>query len=118
MRGRRHEKRAALSAYRIMWMAVMFDLPVGTAEERKAANGFRHHLQDLGFEMAQFSVYMRFCVSSHQAETFTKRVEQALPETGKVNILFFTDKQYERILSFFGRSSATKKPQPSQYDLF
>ncbi|WP_197387472.1 CRISPR-associated endonuclease Cas2 [Ralstonia pseudosolanacearum] len=46
-----------------MWLLTMFDLPVGTKAERKAATSFRHFLQDQGFEMAQFSVYMRFCTA-------------------------------------------------------
>ena len=42
-----------LSGYRIMWMMVLFDLPVIDPEERKAATGFRNFLLDQGFEMAQ-----------------------------------------------------------------
>lgn len=44
-----------------MWMVVMFDLPVVEKAERKAATEFRNALLDMGFEMSQFSVYMRFC---------------------------------------------------------
>ncbi len=108
----------ALSAYRLMWIIVMFDLPVLTREERKAATDFRLHLLDLGFEMAQFSVYMRYCVSSHQGETLAARVAGELPTDGKVNILFFTDKQYERIQSYRGRSRQRGNSPPSQFDLF
>ena len=32
---------SALSGYRLMWMAVLFDLPVGTKKERKAAERAR-----------------------------------------------------------------------------
>lgn len=39
----------ALSGYRIMWVFVLFDLPVGTKKERKAANGFRHVLFGLQY---------------------------------------------------------------------
>jgi len=46
-----------LSGYRNMWLLVMFDLPVTQKEERKEAADFRNYLLDLGFEMAQFSVY-------------------------------------------------------------
>ncbi len=101
-----------------MWMAVMFDLPVVTREERKAATDFRLRLLDFGFEMAQFSVYMRYCISPHQAETLAKRVEAELPEAGKVNILFFTDRQYERILSFRGRTRQEGQKSPPQFELF
>ncbi len=44
-----------------MWLMVMFDLPVTEKEQRKEATYFRNRLLDLGFEMIQFSVYMRFC---------------------------------------------------------
>jgi CRISPR-associated protein Cas2 len=107
-----------LSAYRLMWMIVMFDLPVVEKTERKAATEFRNALLDLGFEMSQFSVYMRFCTSSTQVETYCKRVEDALPVGGKVNILQFTDRQYERIIAFHGKAKQTLKKAPDQFDLF
>ena len=99
-------------------MVVMFDLPVVEKTERKAASDFRNTLLDLGFEMAQFSVYMRFCTSQAQTETLARRIEAALPEGGKVNILFFTDKQYERVLTFYGRSKQPPIKVPEQFDLF
>ena len=96
----------------------MFDLPVVEKAERKAATEFRNTLLDLGFEMSQFSVYMRFCTSVTQVETYSKRVEAALPEGGKVNILQFTDKQYERIVSFCSRQRERGRKNPSQFVLF
>ncbi len=107
-----------LSGYRLMWMVVMFDLPVVEKAERKAATGFRNNLLDQGFEMAQFSVYMRFCTSQAQADTLSKRVQEALPEGGKVNILTFTDKQYERIVTFLGKTKQPANKTPDQFDLF
>lgn len=107
-----------LSAYRLMWMVVMFDLPVVTKSERRAATGFRNALLDMGFEMSQFSVYMRFCTSGTQVETYCKRVETSLPEGGKVTILQFTDKQYERIISFHGKAKLPANKTPDQFDLF
>jgi CRISPR-associated protein Cas2 len=101
-----------------MWMVVMFDLPVVEKVERKAATDFRNTLLDLGFEMSQFSVYMRFCTSPVQVDTYCKRVESALPEGGKVNILQFTDKQYERIISFHGKAKQPANKAPDQFDLF
>ena len=107
-----------LSGYRLMWMMVMFDLPVVEKAERKAATDFRSSLLDMGFEMSQFSVYMRFCTSVKQVDTYCKRVEAALPQGGKVNILQFTDKQYERILIFRGRAKLPANKTPDQFDLF
>jgi len=107
-----------LSGYRLMWIAVLFDLPVVEKAARKAAANFRKTLLDMGFEMTQFSVYLRFCSSQAQIDTYCKRVENILPEGGKVNILVFTDKQYERIIAYEGRSRQAAKKSPDQFDLF
>ncbi|MDZ4124869.1 MAG: CRISPR-associated endonuclease Cas2 [Hydrogenophaga sp.] len=107
-----------LSGYRLMWMVVMFDLPVVEKAERKAATDFRNRLLDMGFEMSQFSVYMRFCTSPSQVDTYCKQVEFALPQGGRVNVLQFTDKQYERIVSFHGKTKQPANKTPDQFDLF
>jgi CRISPR-associated protein Cas2 len=109
---------AALSGYRLMWMIVMFDLPVGTRKQRKAAAGFRNFLLDQGFEMSQFSVYARFCAGKEQAETYMKRIENALPRYGKVHVLTMTDRQYENGRTFRGRKREHGKGNPEQLALF
>ena len=101
-----------------MWMIVMFDLPVITKAERRAAGNFRKALLDMGFEMSQLSVYMRFCTGPAQVDTYCKRVEGALPAGGKVNILQFTDKQYERIVSYHGKLRQPAMKAPDQFALF
>lgn len=106
-----------LSGYRLMWIMTLFDLPVGTKKERKSATDFRKFLLDQGFEMAQFSVYMRFCSGKEQTETYCKRIKDALPEGGKVDILTITDKQYENIISFAGHVRQSRK-NPDQFTLF
>lgn len=108
----------ALSGYRIMWLIVMFDLPVMTASERKAATKFRNDLLDLGFEMSQFSVYFRFCASDKRGKTLCKAVESALPEQGRVSIILITDKQYERIVGFTGKAREPPPKNPEQFSFF
>ncbi len=107
-----------LTGYRLMWMVVMFDLPVVERAERKAATEFRNALLDMGFQMSQFSVYMRFCTSPAQVDTYCRMVESRLPQGGKVNVLQFTDKQYERIVSYHGKAKQPANKTPDQYDLF
>ena len=107
-----------LSGYRLMWMLVMFDLPVVTKQERHAANRFRHLLLDLGFQRSQLSVYLRFCTSSTQVETLCKQVATGLPVGGKVHILQITDKQYARTISFQGRLRQPSPKAPDQFVLF
>ena len=107
-----------LSKYRLMWVVVMFDLPVVEKVERKAATEFRNGLLDVGFAMSQFSVYVRFCTSQAQVDTLYKQVENALPLGGKVNMLQFSDKQYERIVSNHGQAKQPANKSPDQFDLF
>lgn len=111
-------RRPALSGYRMMWLYVMFDLPVGTPAERKAATRFRQFLLDEGFEMAQFSVYLRFAETKEAAETRIERVARALPETGKVHIVTLTDKQYGNARIFTGRKRERNPENPGQLALF
>ena len=108
----------ALSGYRIMWMFVLFDLPVGTKKERKAATRFRNSLLDLGFEMSQFSVYLKFTSSKEQAEALERRVEASMPASGKVHVVQITDKQYENIRTYRGRKREPSPKNPNQLALF
>lgn len=109
---------AVVSAYQIMWVWALFDLPVTTTLERNRATRFRKDLLDLGFEMVQFSVYTRFAASKRRAEALAKRVGALVPPVGKVDILFFTDKQYELIQSYRGQSSRANRSKPAQLELF
>ena len=107
-----------LSGYRLMWVLVMFDLPVDTQEAVKAANDFRHVLLDLGFERCQYSVYLRFVEGRDQADTTTRRVQAVLPNGGKVYVLYFTDKQYAGIVRFENKKRREKLTNPEQFQLF
>lgn len=107
-----------LSGFRILWLQVLFDLPVTTKPARKAATDFRAFLLDQGFEMAQYSVYQRFCAGRDMAETLMKKIEENLPGEGKIHILTFTDKQFENIRTFRGRARGKRLQNPNQYQLF
>lgn len=112
------EEPTALSGYRIMWVFVLFDLPVGTKKERKAATGFRLSLLDLGFEMSQYSVYLKFCAGKEQAEALERQIETAMPSSGKVHLVQITDKQYENIRTYRGRKREPSPQNPNQFVLF
>jgi len=101
-----------------MWVFVLFDLPVGTKRERKAATKFRQSLLDLGFEMSQFSVYLKFCASKEQAEALARQVEAGMPPSGKVHLVQITDKQYENIRTYRGRKREPSPKMPNQLVLF
>ena len=101
-----------------MWLFVLFDLPVGTKAERKAASRFRLDLLDLGFEMSQFSVYLRFCSGKEQVEAYERRIERLMPPSGKVHLVTITDKQYENIRTYRGRKRERAPANPNQLALF
>ena len=111
-------RRVHLSPYRIMWLFVMFDLPVLTKKERKQAMTFRNSLLDIGFEMSQFSVYLKYCASGEKAESVGLQVQRHLPLGGKVDILSITDKQFANIKRFHASRSIKNRPKPSQLHLF
>ena len=56
----------ALSAYKAMWLVVLFDLPADTKDARRAYTDFRNNLLDNGFTMMQYSVYSRYCNSEEK----------------------------------------------------
>ncbi|SMF72197.1 CRISPR-associated protein, Cas2 family [Azospirillum oryzae] len=108
----------SLSAYRLMWMMVMFDLPTVTKSDQNAANRFRNFLLDEGFEMSQFSVYMRFCAGTPQVEARIGRIRSNLPKRGKVQILTFTDRQYQTMVCFDTRTKQEPAAKYEQFKLF
>ena len=107
-----------MSGMRIMWVMVMFDLPVMTKPQRKAATDFRTALLQDGFYMIQYSVYSRPCPSDENANVHVERVKAALPPNGQVRILKFTDKQYARMECFLSRTEAEIEGKPEQIELF
>lgn len=101
-----------------MWMMVLFDLPVVMPEERHAAAKFRNFLLDEGFMMSQFSVYAKPSLSRDKNDALLQRVRRAIPTYGKVHIMFFTDKQYSSIQTFYGTKQDRTPKKPTQFELF
>jgi CRISPR-associated protein Cas2 len=91
-----------------VWLFVLFDLPVGTKAERRAASKFRSFLKDDGFMMLQFSVYARVCRGEDGAMKHVARVTRNLPQKGSVRALQVTDRQYARIKLLLGQATKTE----------
>ena len=106
------------SEYRIMWVLVFFDLPTETKKERRAYTDFRKKLQNDGFCMFQFSIYLRHCASRENAEVHIRRVKSMLPEAGNVGVLCITDKQFGQMELFQGKKEKEKKTEGQQLELF
>ena len=110
-----------LSGYRLMWLQVLYDLPVTTEAKRKAAVEFRDLLLGLGFEMSQYSVYQRCCSGKEMADSLAAQIEKNLPRYGRIHLLHITDKQYEKMKTFHGTDEGMrrrKRENPGQLTLF
>lgn len=103
----------AFNQYRCMWVLVFFDIPVETQAQRKAATRFRKNLVKDGFDMFQFSIYLRNCPSRENADVHCQRVKNLLPEFGHVGILKITDKQFG-MMELFASKCIIKKPDVAQ----
>lgn len=107
-----------LSEFRVMWLLVLFDLPTDTKQNRREAALFRKLLLGDGFQMFQFSIYLRHCPSKENAKVHIQRVKNNIPKYGKIGILCITDKQFASMELFYGKNPAEKKLEPIQLELF
>lgn len=107
-----------LNGYRLMWIMVMFDLPVVEAEERKIATKFRTFLEKEGFGMCQYSVYAKYCGPREKLDSLVNKVNAQIPEKGRVNILTFTDKQFGKIIILENNKRKPAKENPEQLLIF
>ena len=107
-----------LNAYRVMWTLVMFDLPTETKKHRKLAAKFRKDLLQDGFQMFQFSMYIRHSNSSENAQVHRNRVKKSLPSEGKIGILQITDKQFGQMEVYYGKKEQQKQQTSQQLELY
>ena len=102
------------------WLMVAFDLPVKTKEERKRATDFRKFLIDDGFQMIQFSVYARPCVTFARQQTHLRRIRLVVPPEGSIRAIYITKAQWERAFIIHGKPAAEVAPEqiPEQITLW
>lgn len=101
-----------------MWVMVMFDLPTETKADRKNYTKFRKDMLNSGFQMFQFSMYIRHCQSRENADVHIKRVKKQLPAKGHVGIICITDKQFGMMEIFRGRAREEIPDTTQQLELF
>lgn len=95
---------------RFMRLLVFFDLPVSTSDERRAAARFRKFLMKDGYNMMQFSVYVRPCNGWDSVETHVARVRAEVPRKGAVRVMAVTEKQFNSIQVMVGTKSVYDTP--------
>lgn len=106
------------SKYRMAWVLVFFDLPVGSPEERRDANNFRKDLIKDGYFMVQFSVYARPCGTADRVETQVRRLKSKIPSRGEVRGLMISDAQWGRMIIMRSQQNADAEKMPAQMQFF
>jgi len=93
-------------------------LPTETKKDRKNYTQFRKKIMADGFNMFQFSMYIRHCSSKENTEVHIKRVKSILPPKGHVGILTITDKQFGMMEIFRGHQIVEGPETSQQLELF
>lgn len=99
---------------RYMWLMVMFDLPVKTKTERRDATRFRSFLKSDGYDMIQYSIYVRVCRGEAGRRKHEDRVRKNLPPKGSVRCLVITHAQYARMSFLVGQKRSQEQASTEQ----
>ena len=110
-----------MSAYRFMWLMIMFDMPTDTKKARKKYRYLRNKLLKEGYIMMQFSIYVRSFHSYEAALSGKKKIKNFISTNtlkGKIRLLIFTDKQFASMDIIVGTKTKDEKNAPKQLLLF
>ena len=89
-----------------MRVMVMFDLPVGTGDQRREYARFRKFLIKSGFLMVQESVYCKLALNGTAATAIIENVRKNKPKEGLVQLLSITEKQYAKMEYIIGQENS------------
>ena len=110
-----------MSAFRIMWLMLMFDLPTKTKKQKKKYHWFHDELEKEGYMMIQYSVYAKVFSSTEAANLGKNRIKDFVKKNiknGNIRILMFTDKQFSAMDIIIGEKSIEEDNEPKQLLLF
>lgn len=93
-------------SYRYMRVIVMFDLPVVTIADKREYTKFRKYLLKSGFLMMQESIYCKLAQNSVAADSIVDNVRKNKPNSGLVQAMKITEKQFSKIEYIVGESSS------------
>lgn len=80
-----------------MRVLVFFDLPTLTSQDRREYTRFRKYLIKTGFLMIQESVYAKMALNKTIADSVTDSIKKNKPESGLVQVMIVTEKQFNRM---------------------
>ncbi len=89
---------------RFMRVIVFFDLPMTSAADRRIYTKFKKTLVKNGFLMMQESVYCKLALNQNSANSIISLVKNNKPDSGVVQILTITEKQYSDMEMIIGET--------------
>lgn len=92
-----------------MRILCMFDLPTNSRDERRAYRDFRKYLISNGFQMLQYSVYIRTCPNRSSVNKYFNRIKANAPKKGNIKLMYITEKQYEDMLDIVCQDQQREK---------
>ena len=92
--------------YRYMRVLVLYDLPVKSSENIREYTKFRKYLLKTGFMMMQESVYCKLALNTTVANAIIDNLRKNRPESGLVQVLTMTEKQFQKIEFIVGSSKS------------
>lgn len=90
-----------------MRVLVLYDLPIGSSGDIKAYTKFRKYLIKNGFMMMQESVYTKLALNQTVCRNIMDNVRKNKPETGLVQMLAITERQYSKMEIVVGEIQST-----------
>ena len=91
--------------YEIMKLVCCFDLPTETNQQKRMYRNFRKMLLSSGFQMLQYSVYVRTCPNRSYSKKFYSKLQLAAPSEGNIRLFTITEKQYDDMVLIVGHKS-------------
>jgi CRISPR-associated protein Cas2 len=110
-----------MSAFRIMWLMIMFDLPTKTRKQKRQYHWFHNELEKEGYKMIQYSIYAKIFNSSESANLGKNRIKEFVDKNvknGNIRMIQFTDKQFANMEVIIGEQPKEEKEEMVQLLLF
>lgn len=89
-----------------MRILVFFDLPTLTLDDKRQYRKFRKFLIEKGFLMMQESVYCKLVLNQTVAGAVVKAVRENRPQSGIVQMIVITEKQYSKMEYVVGENES------------
>lgn len=86
-----------MNNYRFMRSLLRFDLPVDTANQRRAYRQFVKFLKKQGFIRFQESIYVKLSINEAAVKSLARTIKNNVPAEGMVSMMTVTEKQFAGI---------------------